>query len=384
MIISIFSILGQTLLFLLVKLAFLLGVIKYSTFNNFLIWIIKLNGPISIKMFQVLSSTSDLKRILGDDFVKKICSLQDQVYPNRKRLLKEFDYQNINPIASGTIGQVYTIQLTKKKTGILKLCHSNITNELNNSVKKLKLLLSMFKLVNRRLYNLLKYLNLNEFKNFLLVQTDFNYEAKNILKFQDIYKEYDFIIIPKLIDHSKDYLVMSKETGYHIKKFGNLYPEFKEEAVALIYSTLFVMIKNKIIHGDLHFGNFLFKLLNNKVHITLLDFGIVCHISDEQSKYLIKYLKSTSKEKKRENLINFTRSILINKVNFNTDLNFINLNDKELLDYILSNDNIEIPSNFASLYSTLRIVLELHHECCKKNPQFNHFLFGYLIENDFD
>ena len=384
MIISIFSILGQTLLFILVKFALLLGVIKYSTYNNFLIWIIKLNGPISIKMFQVMSSTSDFKRVLGDDFVKKICSLQDQVYPNRKRLLKEFDYENTNPIASGTIGQVYTIQLTKKKTGILKLCHSNIANELNNSVKKLKLLLNMFKLVNKRLYKLLKYLNLNEFKNFLLVQTDFNFEAKNILKFQDIYKEYDFIIIPKLIDHSKNYLVMSKETGYHFKKFENLYPEFKEEAVALIYSTLFLMIKNKIIHGDLHFGNFLFKLINNKVHITLLDFGIVCHISDDQSEYLIKYLKSSNKDKKRENLINFTRSILINKVNFNTDLNFINLNDKELLDYILSDDNIEIPSNFASLYSTLRIVLELHHDCCKNNPQFNHFLFGYLIENDFD
>ena len=42
-----------------------------------------------------------------------------------------------------------------------------------------------------------------------------------------------------------------------------------------------------------------------------------------------------------------------------------------------------LPSNFISLFSTLKIIFELHHECEKDNPDFNSYLAGYLMDNDF-
>ena len=71
---------------------------------------------------------------------------------------------------------------------------------------------------------------------------------------------------------------MSKEEGYKINEFFNNYPDYRDEAVALLYSCLYKMINNRTLHGDLHFGNFLFKLDNNEVKITLLDFGIICYL----------------------------------------------------------------------------------------------------------
>ena len=87
-------------------------------------------------------------------------------------------------------------------------------------------------------------------------------------------------------------MVISKESGMKIEEFINIYPQYYDEAISLIYSTVFFMIKNKVIHGDLHFGNFFFNLnqQEKRVEITLLDFGITCPLTKSQSKNLLKYL----------------------------------------------------------------------------------------------
>ena len=139
------------------------------------------------------------------------------------------------------------------------------------------------------------------------------------------------------------------------------------------------MIKNKIVHGDLHFGNFLFNLNDDKkrVEITILDFGVTCQLTDKQSKYLTTFLKTKNKNK----LILFLKEIMIN-IPESLEIDE-NSKDTNIIKKILNNDNIILPSNFISLFSTLKIVFELQAECQKLNPDFNKYILGYMIENDF-
>mgnify|MGYP001163513933 CR=1 FL=1 len=393
-IISIFSVLGQALLFILFKICYLLSLISKKTYNKFIIWMIKTNGPVSIKVFQVLSSSDDFKKIAGDDLIKRIIKLQDQVYPHRRRFINKFKYKSKKPIATGTIGQVYLVDLPENKEGILKVTHSYVDNEILNSVEKLKIAKNLSKYFVPKLYNFLKYLNFNEFKSFLLLQTDFNYEYKNIKTFTSIFQDNDLVIIPKVIKHSKKYILMSKEEGYKINDFFNKYPDFKDEAVALLYSCLYKMVNNKTLHGDLHFGNFLFKLVDNEVRITLLDYGIICYLDENQSNYLLNFMKKKSNKKENKiNLINFVESLLIENNNINlNNFNIIYKNNQEILkkssseiiNLILKDKNIQLPSNFLSLFTTLKIVLDLQKTCKKTNPDFDNFLAGYMMENDFD
>ena len=150
---NIFNGLFQLSLFLIVKLSLFLGLIKLSTYNKFLIWIIKFNGPVSIKVFQVISSTKEINNLFGADFIEKVKHLQDNIYPNRKRHLNIFDYSKNEPLATGTIGQVYTIKLTNHKDGILKIAHNNVKKEICNSINSFKLVSLLF--------TYLEYINLN-------------------------------------------------------------------------------------------------------------------------------------------------------------------------------------------------------------------------------
>lgn len=377
---NIFSGVLQLSLFLIVKLTFMLGLIKLSTFNKFLLWIIKFNGPMSIKIFQVMSSSKEMNRLMGTDFINKIKKLQDDVYPERRRHLNNFDYSSKEPLATGTVGQVYTIQLTKKKEGILKIAHQNIEKEIKDSISSFKLVRNLFKIMNKKIYRLIRNIDLDEFAKFLIEQTDFNKEANNIIRFNQIFIDYKMVKIPQVIDYSKNYLVMSKESGMKIEQFISIYPEYQEEAVSLIYSTVYFMIKNQIIHGDLHFGNFLFNLnqTEKRVEITLLDFGIICPLTKLQSKNLLKFIK----KRDNEALILFLKEIMINPPD---ELNLEkHSKDVDLLKDILDNDEVILPSNFISLFSTLKIVFELQADCKKINPDFNSYLAGYMMDNEFD
>ena len=51
----------------------------------------------------------------------------------------------------------------------------------------------------------------------------------------------------------------------------------------MIYSAVVIMLKNNVLHGDFHQGNFLLNIVSDKVELTIIDFGIICNITDEQS-----------------------------------------------------------------------------------------------------
>lgn len=72
-----------------------------------------------------------------------------------------------------------------------------------------------------------------------------------------------FYLILEKWDNTVNYL-LSKKTKINKNK------EIQDQ----IYRLLNKLHKNKILHGDLHFGNFLYKKTKNKLKLALIDFGL--------------------------------------------------------------------------------------------------------------
>lgn len=390
---SIFSIVGQAILYVIVKLAYMLRLIKKRTYFKFLVWIVKVNGPVSIKVCQVLSSTPEFTKIVDENFVSLITKLQDDCYPKRKRYLDKFKYKSLKPIASGTIGQVYTVYGQDNTEAILKITHNFIDSEIISSIEKLKIAKFLTYYFNENLYNLLCQVNLDDFQNFMLLQTNMNHEYENMKEFSKIFADIDIVQIPKILDYSKDYLLMTKANGLKINQFKKKHPEYTEECVALIYSVLISMVENKKLHGDFHYGNFLFNVYKKQVVITILDFGIVCNLTNEESSNLRLALSYKRKDvERKEYLIAFLESIIYKECDNDNERvpiktiygkSLKTLSTSGLLKNIKNNSNFRIPANFLSLFTTLEIIFVLFDDCKKKNPDFNKFVMGYMMDNCF-
>ena len=188
------------------------------------------------------------------------------------------DYEILDIIGSGSIGQVYLIQdkpLTKyseKKKYIMKILHPNVKYEIN-----------FF----RKFYTIVKYIPqvkqiLNEkfpfdIYNFIeqfSEQSDFINESNHLLHFMEQYSNNDFIIIPELIKCSKSIMIMSYEEGIPYDDLNiNKYQKYK---IALLLAS-FVRNNQHILnyhHGDLHKANWKVRLNDDGLHkLIIYDFG---------------------------------------------------------------------------------------------------------------
>lgn len=188
------------------------------------------------------------------------------------------DYEmNDDIVSSGSIGQVYKYwHKESKQYQAIKIKHPNIASEI--LIPK-KFIISIMKIL-----KYIKYLNkyivpidLNGFFINLDFQIDFCIEAKNLLRMSEIFKDEDFIIIPKLYNYNSSILIMSYEEG---KYFDNLkeISDFQKFKICMVYMFFYhqCAILENFNHGDLHQGNWKVKLGNNNkdYQIIIYDFGI--------------------------------------------------------------------------------------------------------------
>ena len=132
------------------------------------------------------------------------------------------------------------------------------------------------------------------------------------------------------------------------------------------------MISKKVVHGDFHLGNITFILLNNKVKINIIDFGLVFEITQYQSEQLLNYVETF----KHKYIINFIKTINNNV----TDDLYINrhtlfLQDNSRLNLVLLN-KLKFPLELLNLLSILDYVTLL-----LKRQDINNIL-DFMISND--
>ena len=197
------------------------------------------------------------------------------------------DYEILDIIGSGSIGQVYLLQekpltpYTTPKKYVMKTLHPRVKNEIYYF---------------RIYYNLIKNLSfikgildskfpfdINGFINSFEEQSDFINESNHLLQFREYYKNNDMIIIPRLLKNSSDIMIMSYEEGVTFDELEcDKYNKYK---IALLL-TSFVRNNQQItnmIHGDLHKGNWKVREVNNKYKLVVYDFGFSWRVPDNKT-----------------------------------------------------------------------------------------------------
>ena len=179
-------------------------------------------------------------------------------------------YEIIEPIASGSIGQVYKIKDKNNKIYAMKCLHPNVDSQINRWEKTLKLL-SLIPFVRNKLQYYLP-ININTFVIDFKFQVNLSNEANNLLTFNNIYKDTKYIIIPELFNFSKNIIIMSYEDGKYFSD-SSVSDYLKQKIMILfrIFTKNNELITN-FMHGDLHKGNWRIRIDKTNVYIVLYDF----------------------------------------------------------------------------------------------------------------
>ena len=307
--------------------SFLSNFIKLSNINinnvDNLIDNIKNCGCVAIKLCQwTLPKIESMENTFSDN-EKKIFKKMENFYDNcethninytysdyYKQFNRRFtdDYTIIKIIGSGSIGQTYLIENKDSEKYVMKIRHPNIKTQL-----------FYFKLIYRILDNLCL---LNKFKkdfpfyinNFIEnfeTQSNFINESNNMLFFNNLYKDNDFVIIPTLYKCSESIIIMSYEEG---TSFFELQSSIYTKNQCCLVLDAFIKSNNIIYnfnHGDLHKGNW---KIRDKCKIVLYDFGYCYRLNEDKSflKDILKVFESTEKCE-QDLIVNIIYNVIITK-----------------------------------------------------------------------
>jgi len=260
-------------------LKYLIKIIQHNTLSIKLFQFILLKLPKN-KLYKYLMKLQDNCKEHSIDYTIELFNKNNQPISD---LFEEFDYK---PIASASIAQVYRAKLKNNKEVAVKVKHPNIAKLIIEESK------GVTKFINK-LNNILSYttknkkipLDFDKFKESILSETNFINEYNNL---KQIYNNKNKnIIIPEPIIGTEDYIIMSYETGQRLEEY-ELYNNkdiMKNRILEFMTFLIQIMIKNNLIHADIHTGNFRIK----EDKIILYDFGNIVNIADSLYKtYMIK------------------------------------------------------------------------------------------------
>ena len=241
-------------------------------------------GPTFIKICQSLTHRTDL---LHNNTVNELKPLLKDCTPENnleEKLQEQFtNIKELKLIGSGSIAQVYSGFINNKKYAF-KIKRTNIDEQMNSDIYVIERWLNIINYFYPyyRIYN-----RFQQFKNAILIQTNFSTEIKNNLLFQKAVKKLPNIEIVKIHTElsTNNIIVMDYIEGKTLSENTTLTNiTLIHQIVKLWFNTLF---DYNIIHGDLHYGNIIIN--NDKLFI--LDFGLVFNIKPKIQIKFMEYLK---------------------------------------------------------------------------------------------
>ena len=123
--------------------------------------------------------------------------------------------------------------------------------------------------------------DMNDFISDFKTQTDMICEGNNLLYFNEIYKDQDVFVIPKVIKLSKNILIMSYEEG---ECFDDIESSDYIKMKIILLNKIFVKnneYTHRLMHGDLHKGNWKVRLCDDdKIKIVIYDYGFCWTMPD--------------------------------------------------------------------------------------------------------
>ena len=235
-------------------------------------------GPIGIKLLQFLLmrngliKTNKLDFALEDTLIHDFKHTEEMYFKEYSRQISD-DYtipDNIVPIGSGSIGQVYKLwDIKLNKFIAIKVKHPGITDQINAFTKSIKLILWIFGYF-------IPFKNcILEFLNNIHTQLNYQQESENINRFRNAYSQDSFIIIPEVYSWSSNFIMMSYHSGNQWNTLNK-----KNKLLISMYINFIVMSSMLIhdcLHADFHYGNF---KITDSLQLVIYDCGIMCSTGD--------------------------------------------------------------------------------------------------------
>jgi predicted unusual protein kinase regulating ubiquinone biosynthesis (AarF/ABC1/UbiB family) len=363
-------------------------------------------GPTYVKIGQFVSTRRD---IFDTNIVDALRDLQDRVRPieakdvrdvmTKQLPLDKFLEIEMAPIASASIGQVHRAVLNNKKKQkvVIKVKRPGIDNMIKSDVHILSSLLQVMEMSGSLNVSESRDL-LDDFRDFVLLEADYENEARNIKAFCQAYAPNPDIIIPRVHESlSTDSLIVMDyvpSTKFSVIKNRLTKEQRSELAYKLMDMVVRQFISDGIVHGDPHEGNI---GVSDSGKLVIYDLGNIITIEPALRSLMKQFIFEVMIENidaaidvmKRINLIEIRddsrlRVYLEKYVQYikTIDVKVFNMSDKEVFQ--------KLPVKFDGVIFRLIRVFGIIEGICKDlDPSFNYntvfvkYLDMLLLDNEF-
>lgn len=259
-------------------------------------------GPTYIKLGQILSTRPD---IIPLEFCKEFERLQDDVPPFEYKKVEEVIREELrNPVdkvfnnfsripeAAASLSQVHFAELKTGEKVVVKVQRPDMRNVITKDLNALDGLARLIEkhIEESRIYNPVGIIN--EFRESILKEIDFNAEATHIVRFHLNFKDSTTVYVPKIFHNLSTGRVLTIERIEGVKitdierieKAGLDRRQIALNGADAILKQIFV---DGFFHADPHPGN-IFVIEGNK--IVFLDYGMIGRIDEETKDHLANIL----------------------------------------------------------------------------------------------
>jgi ubiquinone biosynthesis protein len=264
-------------------------------------------GPTFIKLGQILSSRPD---ILPLDFIAELSLLQDRAAPMPVATVfdliekglgrpapKLFAAIDPEPMASASIAQVHRARLPTGEEVVVKVQRPAIEAQIRSDTDLLAYLARFLEGVIEETGIYTPSGIVSEFRAAMLLELDFENEARNIEEFAKTHADRPYVVIPRLYRElsSRTVITMEELKGVKLKTVLDdpAFPgvDRKQLARHVLEASFQQLFNDGLFHGDPHPGNVMVMEGNR---IGLLDFGLVGRLSKQMQESIIVLVLATS------------------------------------------------------------------------------------------
>jgi ubiquinone biosynthesis protein len=255
-------------------------------------------GPTFIKLGQILSSRPD---ILPPDFISELSQLQDHVSPMPVEVIYRGIEQGLGkpakelfatieaaPLASASIAQVHRATLTSGEEVVIKVQRPGIEEQIKSDTDLLFYLARFLEGVIEETGIYTPTGIVQEFRAAMLLELDFENEARNIEAFAKNHADREYVVVPKLYrSHSSRTVVTLQELkGEKLKKVLETFQGVDRKLLAkhVLDASFHQLFDDGLFHGDPHPGNI---IILPGDRIGLIDYGLVGRLSKGMQESII-------------------------------------------------------------------------------------------------
>ncbi len=251
-------------------------------------------GPTFLKFGQIIASSAGL---FPDRYVKEFAKVLDRVRPFPFADVQQILAEDLGaeraarltgivakPLASASIAQVHTAELTDGTQVVIKVQRPGIDMRCAADMKIMRFMARIFAKLRRDAELANPVGVIDDFTATLVEELDFRKEAANLDRFNEIMRELGHANIRAPVPHNdlttKRVLVMERFSGVRVDQYDEIRRrgiDGELKLVAGLRAWFQCVVFHGFFHGDVHAGNL---MLLDDHDIGFLDFGIVGRFDD--------------------------------------------------------------------------------------------------------